>query len=241
MKNKFRLLIVLGITIMLCLIPISVLALTPSDNVQYNSLLEEWTNKLKPSNVGKEIKNIKYNNKKIIAYINGEAIYQNELDFTKYLDKMTYYHDRLNDNNSIENNYNQKSDDEFLSDIAKKKLIYKEAEKLGIAVTKEKAIEKLRESNKKIEQFVSAGNENYKQKQKESEEFIASMGMSWDEYVEEIGGELEMNAETELAYFSYFYKEEQKKKQIDSNYIVKDIYQYLNELLDNANFVKVNN
>jgi len=240
MKKSVKALIIIAIIVAFCCISVTALSIIPSNDKQYGSILEEWTDKLKPSNVGKDLKEkLDNNTDKVIAYINGEAIYQNEFDVSKYLNELSYYNATLSgyeSQNTVSSIVKLKTDDEILKEIALNKLMYKEAEKLGIACSKEEAIKRLKESRNRAEKEAKAGSKLFIDNLKKDDEFFNAMGITSDEYIQSIGSQMEMETQTNFAFVKYFFKEEQKKKQSDPNYVVRDYYNYLDELLENADF-----
>ena len=241
MKNIIKIAIIISVIITMLSVTISVLANIPSDNKQYKSVLDEWVNKFNISGVGNNIKEIK-DKDIIVAYLNREPIYKSELELNRYFNQANAYAYIMSDESMTNyENIKIKTDDELIKDIAIDKLIYKEAQKLGIAFTKENAIEKLKKERENTEKRASEGSKIYIDLLRKDNEYIEKLGLSWNEYIETIAADREINFETKLAFVKHYYKEEKLKKENNPNYTIKNYSDYLNELLEKSELEIINN
>ena len=179
-KRKLLLSILIGVLLIL-FTGISVLAVRPSENKNYNSSLQEAY-----AYITGQYQEETYELTDIVAYINEEPVYFSEVLFMRGICSITdqTLHFK-NDTNQIALEYSQESANSSISDLvyllARQRAILLEAEELGISVTDEE-IESFQESEKQnLIKQLGADSQELQTIQKEYEKLYVQLGMTEEE------------------------------------------------------------
>ena len=179
-KRKLLLSILIGVLLIL-FTGISVLAVRPSENKNYNSSLQEAY-----AYITGQYQEETYELTDIVAYINEEPVYFSEVLFMRGIcsitDQTLHF---MNDTDQIALEYSQESANSSISDLvyllARQRAILLEAEELGISVTDEE-IESFQESEKQnLIKQLGADSQELQTIQKEYEKLYAQLGMTEEE------------------------------------------------------------
>jgi len=173
----------------------------------------------------------------VVAYIEGEPIYQDEVNLKKLINEISYEY--MCQDSSLADAVNAgvitlQAEQEIICDIAKFRLVAKEVENAGISITREEAIKKLRESQEKVKRLAEAGFEDRAQAVELDRIFLAGLGMTEEEYILGIGSQLTWESMVKKEFLSLHYDEELRKKRSDSSYEPQNHSDFLDELLQNA-------
>ena len=174
----------------------------------------------------------------VVAKINGEPIYQHEVNLKKLINQISY--DNLKDDPAYKDerlaaSLAIKTEEEILTEIAQFRVVKKEAEKVGISVTQEEVVARQRESIKKLKQLVTMDYGDAKEKYEINQKFLEGLGVTEEEYINGIGAQIEIETMIKTQYITWFYQEEAKKREQNPNYKTVSYIDYLDRLLDNSN------
>jgi len=172
----------------------------------------------------------------VIAYVNDIPIFHSEVQVHKVVYNLAYnFHQEFEDGILP-----PKSDKDFLDDIAMMKLSGRMLEEKGIQITKEQAIEKVREREQRRRQDAADGDELSVQTLENNERFYAALNTTEDEFIEGYGSDYELRMMISSTYRSLFHKDEFEKLQKDPAYQMRNYSDHMNELLEKSDLRIVN-
>lgn len=122
------------------------------------------------------------NNSTVAAEINGIPVTKAELAFRRYVHSVD-----LDEKKKLTKHPLADVDEqELLLEIAKEQFVMERAKEYGIDISKEEIMDQIRAEEAYVQQEIENGNELMMQRQKEDEAFLESLGMSREQYYEEI-------------------------------------------------------
>lgn len=146
----------------------------------------------------------------IIAEINGVPITLSQLEFKRYINSANreYYENNLQGTVAQGSDYlNQYPIDksEILNQIAKERFIIEKAKEAGITISYEEIMKEILEEEEYVKSEAAKGNALMIQRQKEDAELLAALGMTKNEFYEEIYADLLLYSKTFIEYGKYYY------------------------------------
>ncbi|MCM1233201.1 MAG: SurA N-terminal domain-containing protein [Ruminococcus flavefaciens] len=147
----------------------------------------------------------------IVAEINGIPISMSQVEFKRYINSanIEYYENSSKAlsgqmSNDYLNDY-PLDDMAILNQIAKERFLLESAKANGINISYDDIMKEIIEEEEYVEREVARGNEFMIQRQKEDEEFLEALGMTKEEYNNEIYADMLLYNKTFIEYGKYYY------------------------------------
>ena len=167
----------------------------------------------------------------ILAYINGEAIYRNEVVFDKMCYMDGYAYDQTYGNGTVK----LQKDEYFIRNVAIFKLLPTLLKEVGIECARDEAVGKARASIELMKSRADAGGEEAAKVLEETCDYLKGLGVTEEEYIAGIGAELEYRISLSTAYVQYYYGRDRAGKDM-SEFTVDGYDKHLNEKLQQYGF-----
>lgn len=232
--------------IVLSIFLVFIFGVSASDNNRYDSSAKEVIDKFSPSEIGQSLKQkISLDRDKPMAYINGVAINKSEFELKKYRNELNYKYlaELYKDDEEKLDLYRVqyiKSDIDILTDIAKIKLVFIEAEKNGIVVSDQEILGEMEATTRKLQELAGRGDIQAVWEKKLNDEFLKNIGLSMEEYQKTIGLKIQKEIKVVSEYKLFYCRNLAEKNNFDITAIPENNFEsHLNSLFDSSNFVLV--
>ncbi|OJU08269.1 MAG: hypothetical protein BGN88_14800 [Clostridiales bacterium 43-6] len=207
---------------------------------KYNIIKKESQSfdfKINPSDVGEDIKKVINQKDTVVAEINKDPIYYNDVQFRKYRNKIILSNidnSKLNSDSLKKiNEFNPVDEKDIIKYIAKRRLMISDAKKYGIVVTEKEMSEKMLEADINNSNKIEEGDADAIHNNLLNEQFFDSLGIKRDEYNRKIWYEIYREYMVYSRFVVYFYENIYKGNQ-EANIDYFD--QYLEKLFCESNF-----
>lgn len=147
----------------------------------------------------------------IVAEINGIPVSMSQVEFKRYINSanIEYYENSSQAlsgqmSNDYLNDY-PLDDMAILNQIAKERFLLESAKAAGIDISYDDIMKEIIEEEEYVEREAARGNERMIQRQKEDEEFLNALGMTKEEFNNEIYADMLLYNKTFIEYGKYYY------------------------------------
>ena len=165
-----------------------------------------------------------------VAYLDGEAIYKNEVLYEKEGHAESFTHNQIYGDKAMK----MKTDEDLIRVIAKRKLMVILTKEVGIEYTWENAVESERASHELTKKRAAEGDENAIKLLQEDYEYYEGLGVTEEEYIVGLGASRVYYSQLGAKYALYY------SHLSDVNFRAAEYEKHLDEKLREHDFKIVN-